>query len=105
MVHKKVTYLPHACTHGITLSCGCYVDGFFGEMCHLRHEMYCINQCSGHGVCWLGFCKCDLGWYGTDCVRRMAGMEMESGKFIWAAIHVDIYVVKEGRIDAGRSIH
>eukprot|EP00955_Chlamydomonas_euryale_P073121 361620-Chlamydomonas_euryale.AAC.2 len=35
--------------------------------------MVCPNQCSGRGECREGFCKCDDGWYGTDCARRRAG--------------------------------
>lgn len=27
----------------------------------------CGNNCSGHGVCELSQCICELGWYGTDC--------------------------------------
>jgi len=27
----------------------------------------CIHNCSGHGVCSDGFCKCDPGYYGIDC--------------------------------------
>eukprot|EP00798_Chlamydomonas_sp_ICE-L_P006523 gene6523-3163_t len=58
--------------------CGCYVDGFHGDHCELRYEMICLNQCSGHGECWLGFCKCHEGWYGTDCARKIAGTDFAS---------------------------
>ncbi|GAX80494.1 hypothetical protein CEUSTIGMA_g7932.t1 [Chlamydomonas eustigma] len=61
--------------------CGCYIDGHHGRSCEERYEMLCINQCSGHGTCWLGFCKCDEGWYGTDCMRKVAGSEMEPPSF------------------------
>lgn len=27
----------------------------------------CIHNCSNHGVCTNGFCKCDPGYYGIDC--------------------------------------
>ena len=47
-------------------------------------EMSCPSQCSGHGECLSGFCKCHEGWYGTECARRRAGMEMEPGG-VWAA--------------------
>ena len=60
-------------------SCGCSLDGRYGASCELMHEMVCPNQCSGHGECDLGFCKCDPGWYGTDCARKMAGLDMEPG--------------------------
>ncbi|KAG2424862.1 hypothetical protein HYH02_015125 [Chlamydomonas schloesseri] len=39
----------------------------------------CVNQCSGHGDCDSGFCKCHPGWYGTDCARKAAGLPMEPG--------------------------
>ncbi|KAG1671014.1 hypothetical protein FOA52_014258 [Chlamydomonas sp. UWO 241] len=56
--------------------CPCMYDGFGGEKCDKVVEMFCPNQCSGHGECKEGFCKCHVGWYGTDCVRRKAGLEM-----------------------------
>lgn len=28
---------------------------------------HCINNCSDHGVCQDGFCKCYVGYYGEDC--------------------------------------
>ncbi|KAJ4461840.1 hypothetical protein PAPYR_1514 [Paratrimastix pyriformis] len=34
----------------------------------------CLHDCSGHGICQAtgGLeCKCDHGWYGTDCSRRI----------------------------------
>ena len=37
-------------------------------------------QCGGRGECDLGFCKCDPGWYGTDCSRRAApDLGLDSG--------------------------
>jgi hypothetical protein len=41
--------------------------------------MLCVNQCTGHGECVYGFCKCHDGWYGADCSRKRAGQEMEQG--------------------------
>lgn len=29
---------------------------------------------AGHGTCYLGFCKCRQGWYGTDCSRQRKGL-------------------------------
>jgi hypothetical protein len=28
---------------------------------------HCNNKCSGHGVCYYGFCQCYVGYYGEDC--------------------------------------
>jgi hypothetical protein len=28
---------------------------------------HCLNNCSDHGVCENGFCKCYVGYYGEDC--------------------------------------
>ncbi|KAL6745749.1 exostosin-like glycosyltransferase [Haematococcus lacustris] len=58
-------------------SCGCVQDGFWGDLCEKRYEQTCINQCSGHGECVVGFCKCHDGWYGTDCARKIAGAALE----------------------------
>lgn len=53
--------------------CPCLVDGLAGKGCNVPVEHTCINQCSGHGECNLGFCKCYEGWYGTDCSRYKKG--------------------------------
>lgn len=60
-------------------SCPCLFDGFSGPLCDEVTECMCVNQCSGHGECDSGFCKCHRGWYGTDCARRAAGLPLESG--------------------------
>lgn len=46
-----------------------------------------INQCSGHGLCHIGFCKCHPGWYGLDCSRKRAFLEMEPGTVRWNQVH------------------
>eukprot|EP00201_Polytomella_parva_P016605 CAMPEP_0175065286 /NCGR_PEP_ID=MMETSP0052_2-20121109/15834_1 /TAXON_ID=51329 ORGANISM="Polytomella parva, Strain SAG 63-3" /NCGR_SAMPLE_ID=MMETSP0052_2 /ASSEMBLY_ACC=CAM_ASM_000194 /LENGTH=538 /DNA_ID=CAMNT_0016331791 /DNA_START=174 /DNA_END=1787 /DNA_ORIENTATION=- len=56
------------------IQCGCSFDGFGGPLCETRHEMTCPGQCSGRGECDLGFCRCDPGWYGTDCSRPRAAL-------------------------------
>lgn len=49
------------------------VDDIGGRDCNIIKEAYCPgNQCSGHGDCNLGYCKCHKGWYGLDCSRRAA---------------------------------
>ncbi len=57
----------------------CMVDNLAGPFCDTVKEAYCVNQCSGHGECNLGFCKCHEGWYGNDCSRKAAGAEIEPG--------------------------
>lgn len=31
------------------------------------HLFHCVNNCSSHGDCDFGFCKCHVGYYGVDC--------------------------------------
>jgi hypothetical protein len=59
--------------------CPCRIDGVVGEWCNIKVEMFCSNQCSGHGSCNMGFCKCYEGWYGNDCSKRRQGLTMEPG--------------------------
>ncbi|KAL6758371.1 exostosin-like glycosyltransferase [Haematococcus lacustris] len=61
-------------------TCPCIIDGLAGHTCEDTVEMFCINQCSGHGECNLGFCKCDPGWYGHDCSRKVAGQVLEPSR-------------------------
>ena len=28
---------------------------------------YCLNECTGHGICKQGDCECDEDYYGLDC--------------------------------------
>ena len=42
----------------------CIVDGLDGPLCDDVVESFCVNQCSGHGECNLGYCKCDPGAWG-----------------------------------------
>mmetsp|Transcript_19563 Transcript_19563/g.42445 ORF Transcript_19563/g.42445 Transcript_19563/m.42445 type:complete len:788 (+) Transcript_19563:181-2544(+) len=60
--------------------CPCIIDGLDGPNCEDPVEHFCVNQCSGHGLCYLGFCKCDEGWYGTDCSRKKAGGQLEPSR-------------------------
>lgn len=46
--------LPHSL---VACRCVCSMDGWGGAGCAQRFEMTCVNQCSGHGECYLGFCK------------------------------------------------
>ncbi|KAI8471681.1 MAG: hypothetical protein J3K34DRAFT_506016 [Monoraphidium minutum] len=58
--------------------CSCSLDGFGGHLCDQPTEAFCPNQCSGHGDCSLGFCKCHRGWFGLDCAGRAAGTPVEA---------------------------
>ncbi|KAG2486464.1 hypothetical protein HYH03_014911 [Edaphochlamys debaryana] len=60
--------------------CPCLFDGFSGPLCEEVTEAMCVNQCSGHGECDHGFCRCHAGWYGTDCARKAAGQATEPGQ-------------------------
>jgi EGF-like domain len=48
-----------------------------GESCESEErgglQPPCVNDCSGHGVCVWGFCKCKPGRFGIDCSRSKAG--------------------------------
>ena len=47
----------------------------FARPPYLLQEAVCPLQCNGHGKCLSGFCKCEPGWYGTDCSRLAAGFD------------------------------
>lgn len=56
--------------HNIPLKvpqCFCKYDGFWGVLCDLPTDSFCINQCSNRGLCRQGLCACRKGWYGIDC--------------------------------------
>ena len=56
--------------------CPCLYDGYHGELCEKRHEPFCLNQCSGHGICdpkGGGYCRCDDGYFGIDCSMTTGG--------------------------------
>jgi hypothetical protein len=60
--------------------CPCLIDGVGGLLCEIATEQVCINQCSGHGECRLGFCLCYEGYYGHDCARLRAGFNSTPGQ-------------------------
>jgi len=39
--------------------------------CFDPHVELCLNACNGRGKCTGSFCKCDPGFYGTDCALSM----------------------------------
>ncbi|KAG2493469.1 hypothetical protein HYH03_008286 [Edaphochlamys debaryana] len=64
----------------IRSNCGCGSDeGLTGWVCSTVKEQTCPNQCSGHGECDAGYCRCHQGWYGHECARKKAGEAMEPG--------------------------
>ncbi|KAG2488211.1 hypothetical protein HYH03_013205 [Edaphochlamys debaryana] len=60
-------------------TCPCRLDGLSGTLCDEPIEQTCVNQCSGHGDCNQGFCKCHKGWYGVDCGLRRKGVYLTDG--------------------------
>ncbi|RMZ55166.1 hypothetical protein APUTEX25_005444 [Auxenochlorella protothecoides] len=59
--------------------CDCYQDGISGATCETIYEHTCVNQCNGHGECYIGYCQCHKGWFGHDCAYRMEGVEDSPG--------------------------
>ena len=43
------------------------VDGTYGSACDIVCSNDCFNDCSGHGECLHGWCRCQPGWFGADC--------------------------------------
>ncbi len=39
-----------------------------GLTCKRMSPAVCVKACGGHGLCLEGFCKCNLGWTGQDCL-------------------------------------
>ena len=78
---------PNDLPRRVAKSCACTYDGLHGPLCDERHEPFCLNQCSGHGVCDAtggGFCHCDAGFFGIDCSMTTR----EDGRVTLHAEHV-----------------
>ncbi|PNH08721.1 hypothetical protein TSOC_004706 [Tetrabaena socialis] len=76
---KKPAEIPQGVTHQCGGWRGCSVEGLHGPLCDEVSEETCLNQCSGHGECDEGYCRCHPGWYGQDCARKKAGEALEPG--------------------------
>lgn len=63
-----------------------------------RADARCPPPCAGHGVCKMGFCKCDEGWFGHDCAYRMEGVAYTPGSVPGLRVAAEVVVV--GRIAA-----
>ncbi|KAK3267984.1 hypothetical protein CYMTET_23485 [Cymbomonas tetramitiformis] len=68
---QDTTYTPGWFTPGTgwvvnTAQCECFF-GYEGESCEVTSDVHCLNMCSGHGTCKLGFCHCLPGFFGNDC--------------------------------------
>ena len=57
----------------------------------------CFNGCSGHGTCVHGWCRCDAGWFGTDCSDTLglgsysrANLPHDIGQFGHGAVHAQV---------------
>jgi hypothetical protein len=59
--------------------CACRLEGMAGLLCDKVIEQVCVNQCSGHGSCHSGYCRCHQGYYGHDCAQRRAGVSARPG--------------------------
>ena len=55
-------------------TCNCH-EGSDGSLCEIAVLMACLNQCNGQGVCHMGQCRCDQGWYGVDCSLHRGKVE------------------------------
>ncbi|MEW5301912.1 MAG: hypothetical protein WDW36_004736 [Sanguina aurantia] len=69
----------------------CIIDGLAGDLCDEPIEHMCPGQCSGQGVCNLGFCNCDPGYYGHDCARPRASVKPKPSRILtqpWLATAV-----------------
>jgi len=73
------------------VKCPCYLDGLFGPGCNITAENMCLNQCSGHGECYLGWCQCHEGWFGQDCAYRTLETPWSPGSELerpWLEMHI-----------------
>lgn len=68
-------------------TCIC-VDGAYGAHCEHVCQNDCFHDCSGHGECVHGFCRCDDGFFGVDCsdtfeahVGRRSSMHFDRRQF------------------------
>lgn len=69
--------------------CMC-IDGAYGKHCEHVCTNDCLNHCSGKGKCVHGWCKCDPGWYGTDCSASSAPRLMHTDPELYKTVEPSI---------------
>jgi hypothetical protein len=52
------------------IKCEC-VTGWKGETCDERQPLVCMGDCGCYGDCVQGFCKCQAGHFGVDCMLTL----------------------------------
>lgn len=84
--------------------CDCILDGLAGRDCEFRTEQFCINQCSGHGECQRGWCKCHEGYYGHDCALLQKGTPNLPGLGSKRPALADLIVDHHNRLSIERKV-
>jgi len=64
--------------HCVYDHCVC-VAGRSGDDCADITEVNCTTGCGGHGECFKGACRCQMGYYGLSCEQGCAGYIPSSG--------------------------
>ncbi|GFH12054.1 uncharacterized protein HaLaN_07680 [Haematococcus lacustris] len=55
------------CSEQLHLPSVCKKYGFDVVSCTQETPGHCLNNCTGRGRCWAGWCQCQPGFYGADC--------------------------------------
>jgi len=71
---ENILACPGNCSsRGICVLGVCQCDpGLFGDSCGFANVSYCLNACSGRGICEEdGMCSCDVGYSGSGCQNAL----------------------------------